>query len=65
VERDAAIRDFRGDHDLFGHVLEITEERSSTRSRFANYVMGEATTAFRPSSSGPAPWTATTACTSK
>ena len=38
----AAIRDFRGDTDLFGHVLEITEEAVVDEiAGFANFVMGE------------------------
>jgi coenzyme F420-0:L-glutamate ligase/coenzyme F420-1:gamma-L-glutamate ligase len=37
-----AIRDFRGDTDLFGHVLEITEEAVVDEiAGFANFVMGE------------------------
>lgn len=37
-----AIRDFRGDKDLFGHVLKITEEAVVDEiAGFANYVMGE------------------------
>ncbi|MDD1717850.1 MAG: coenzyme F420-0:L-glutamate ligase [Methanoregulaceae archaeon] len=37
-----AIRDFRGDTDLFGHVLKITEEAVVDEiAGFANYVMGE------------------------
>lgn len=37
-----AIRDFRGDHDLFGHELKITEEAVVDEiSGFANFVMGE------------------------
>ncbi|TAJ44112.1 coenzyme F420-0:L-glutamate ligase [Methanofollis fontis] len=37
-----AIRDFRGDHDLFGHILEITEEAVVDEiAGFANFVMGE------------------------
>jgi coenzyme F420-0:L-glutamate ligase/coenzyme F420-1:gamma-L-glutamate ligase len=37
-----AIRDFRGDHDLFGHVLKITEEAVVDEiAGFANFVMGE------------------------
>jgi coenzyme F420-0:L-glutamate ligase/coenzyme F420-1:gamma-L-glutamate ligase len=38
----AAIRDFRGDTDLFGHVLKITEEAVVDEiAGFANFVMGE------------------------
>lgn len=38
----AAIRDFRGDCDLFGHVLKITEEAVVDEiAGFANFVMGE------------------------
>lgn len=37
-----AIQDFRGDHDLFGHTLEITEEAVVDEiAGFANFVMGE------------------------
>jgi coenzyme F420-0:L-glutamate ligase/coenzyme F420-1:gamma-L-glutamate ligase len=37
-----AIRDFRGDVDLFGHVLKITEEAVVDEiAGFANFVMGE------------------------
>jgi coenzyme F420-0:L-glutamate ligase/coenzyme F420-1:gamma-L-glutamate ligase len=37
-----AIRDFRGDFDLFGHVLKITEEAVADEiAGFANFVMGE------------------------
>jgi coenzyme F420-0:L-glutamate ligase/coenzyme F420-1:gamma-L-glutamate ligase len=37
-----AIRDFRGDTDLFGHTLEITEEAVVDEiAGFANFVMGE------------------------
>ncbi|MBP2145699.1 coenzyme F420-0:L-glutamate ligase/coenzyme F420-1:gamma-L-glutamate ligase [Methanofollis sp. W23] len=37
-----AIRDFRGDHDLFGHTLEITEEAVVDEvAGFSNFVMGE------------------------
>ncbi len=37
-----AIRDFRGDHDLFGHELKITEEAVIDEiSGFANFLMGE------------------------
>ena len=37
-----AIRDFRGDTDLFGHVLQITEEAVVDEiAGFANFVMGE------------------------
>ena len=37
-----AIRDFRGDTDLFGRVLEITEEAVIDEiAGFANLVMGE------------------------
>jgi coenzyme F420-0:L-glutamate ligase/coenzyme F420-1:gamma-L-glutamate ligase len=37
-----AIRDFRGDHDLFGHVLEITEEAVVDEvAGFSNFIMGE------------------------
>lgn len=37
-----AIRDFRGDCDLFGHVLKITEEAVVDEiAGFANFVMGE------------------------
>ena len=37
-----AIRDFRGDTDLFGHVLKITEEAVVDEiAGFANFVMGE------------------------
>ena len=37
-----AIRDFRGDTDLFGHVLKITEEAVADEiAGFANFVMGE------------------------
>lgn len=36
------IRDFRGDHDLFGHELLITEEAVADEiAGFANFVMGE------------------------
>ena len=38
----SAIRDFRGDTDLFGHVLKITEEAVVDEiAGFANFVMGE------------------------
>ncbi len=38
----SAIHDFRGDTDLFGHVLEITEEAVVDEiAGFANFVMGE------------------------
>jgi len=38
----AAIRDFRGDTDLFGRILEITEEAVVDEiAGFANFVMGE------------------------
>jgi coenzyme F420-0:L-glutamate ligase/coenzyme F420-1:gamma-L-glutamate ligase len=38
----SAIRDFRGDFDLFGHVLKITEEAVVDEiAGFANFVMGE------------------------
>ena len=38
----AAIRDFRGDTDLFGHVLQITEEAVVDEiSGFSNFMMGE------------------------
>jgi coenzyme F420-0:L-glutamate ligase / coenzyme F420-1:gamma-L-glutamate ligase len=38
----AAIRDFRGDKDLFGHVLKITEEAVVDEiAGFSNFVMGE------------------------
>ncbi|MDK2974564.1 MAG: coenzyme F420-0:L-glutamate ligase / coenzyme F420:gamma-L-glutamate ligase [Methanofollis sp.] len=38
----AAIRDFRGDHDLFGHILEITEEAVVDEiAGFSNFIMGE------------------------
>ncbi|MDI9632820.1 MAG: coenzyme F420-0:L-glutamate ligase [Methanolinea sp.] len=53
-----AIRDFRGDTDLFGHVLKITEEAVVDEiAGFANYVMGESNNGvpavvFR----GCAPW---------
>ncbi|OPY36909.1 MAG: Coenzyme F420:L-glutamate ligase [Methanoregula sp. PtaU1.Bin051] len=37
-----AIRDFRGDRDLFGHVLKITEEAVVDEiAGFANFIMGE------------------------
>ncbi|MBN1195187.1 MAG: coenzyme F420-0:L-glutamate ligase [Methanomicrobiaceae archaeon] len=37
-----AIQDYRGDHDLFGHVLKITEEAVVDEiAGFANFVMGE------------------------
>jgi len=37
-----AIRDFRGDCDLFGHVLKITEEAVVDElAGFANFIMGE------------------------
>jgi coenzyme F420-0:L-glutamate ligase/coenzyme F420-1:gamma-L-glutamate ligase len=37
-----AIRDFRGDVDLFGHILKITEEAVVDEiAGFANFVMGE------------------------
>ena len=37
-----AINDYRGDTDLFGHVLEITEEAVVDEiAAFANFVMGE------------------------
>jgi coenzyme F420-0:L-glutamate ligase/coenzyme F420-1:gamma-L-glutamate ligase len=37
-----AIQDFRGDHDLFGHTLLITEEAVVDEiAGFANFVMGE------------------------
>jgi len=37
-----AIRDFRGDHDLFGHELLITEEAVVDEiAGFANFIMGE------------------------
>jgi len=37
-----AIRDFRGDHDLFGHELLITEEAVVDEiAGFANFMMGE------------------------
>lgn len=37
-----AIRDFRGDHDLFGHELKITEEAVVDEvAGFANFVIGE------------------------
>jgi coenzyme F420-0:L-glutamate ligase/coenzyme F420-1:gamma-L-glutamate ligase len=37
-----AIRDYRGDHDLFGHELQITEEAVVDEiAGFANFVMGE------------------------
>jgi len=37
-----AIRDFRGDTDLFGHILRITEEAVVDEiAGFANFVMGE------------------------
>jgi len=37
-----AIRDFRGDTDLFGHVLKITEEAVVDEiAGFSNFVMGE------------------------
>ncbi len=37
-----AIRDYRGDTDLFGHVLKITEEAVADEiAGFANFVMGE------------------------
>jgi coenzyme F420-0:L-glutamate ligase/coenzyme F420-1:gamma-L-glutamate ligase len=37
-----AIRDFRGDTDLFGHILKITEEAVADEiAGFANFVMGE------------------------
>ena len=38
----SAIRDFRGDTDLFGHVLKITEEAVVDEiAGFANFIMGE------------------------
>ncbi|MBP9008312.1 MAG: coenzyme F420-0:L-glutamate ligase [Methanospirillum sp.] len=38
----SAIRDFRGDSDLFGHTLEITEEAVVDEiAGFANLIMGE------------------------
>ena len=41
-----AIRDFRGDIDLFGHVLKITEEAVVDEiAGFANFVMGESNNA--------------------
>jgi coenzyme F420-0:L-glutamate ligase/coenzyme F420-1:gamma-L-glutamate ligase len=41
-----AIRDFRGDSDLFGHVLKITEEAVVDEiAGFANFVMGESNNA--------------------
>ncbi len=41
-----AIRDFRGDTDLFGHVLKITEEAVVDEiAGFANFVMGESNNA--------------------
>ena len=41
-----AIRDFRGDHDLFGHELKITEEAVVDEiAGFANFVMGESNNA--------------------
>jgi coenzyme F420-0:L-glutamate ligase/coenzyme F420-1:gamma-L-glutamate ligase len=41
-----AIRDFRGDVDLFGHVLKITEEAVVDEiAGFANFVMGESNNA--------------------
>lgn len=37
-----AICDFRGDHDLFGRVLEITEEAVADEiAAFSNFIMGE------------------------
>ena len=37
-----AINDFRGDHDLFGRVLEITEEAVVDEiAAFSNFIMGE------------------------
>jgi coenzyme F420-0:L-glutamate ligase/coenzyme F420-1:gamma-L-glutamate ligase len=37
-----AIRDFRGDSDLFGHILKITEEAVVDEiAGFANFIMGE------------------------
>jgi coenzyme F420-0:L-glutamate ligase/coenzyme F420-1:gamma-L-glutamate ligase len=37
-----AVRDFRGDTDLFGHVLKITEEAVVDEiAGFANFVMDE------------------------
>jgi coenzyme F420-0:L-glutamate ligase/coenzyme F420-1:gamma-L-glutamate ligase len=37
-----AIRDFRGDRDLFGHTLQITEEAVVDEiAGFANFIMGE------------------------
>jgi coenzyme F420-0:L-glutamate ligase / coenzyme F420-1:gamma-L-glutamate ligase len=37
-----AINDYRGDTDLFGHVLQITEEAVVDEiAAFANFVMGE------------------------
>jgi coenzyme F420-0:L-glutamate ligase/coenzyme F420-1:gamma-L-glutamate ligase len=37
-----AIQDYRGDHDLFGHVLQITEEAVVDEiAGFANFIMGE------------------------
>jgi len=37
-----AIRDFRGDHDLFGLELEITEEAVVDEiAAFSNFIMGE------------------------
>lgn len=42
-----AIRDFRGDHDLFGHELKITEEAVVDEiAGFANFVMGESNAAI-------------------
>jgi coenzyme F420-0:L-glutamate ligase / coenzyme F420-1:gamma-L-glutamate ligase len=42
----SAIRDFRGDIDLFGHVLKITEEAVVDEiAGFANFVMGESNNA--------------------
>ena len=41
-----AIRDFRGDTDLFGHVLKITEEAVVDEiAGFANFIMGESNNA--------------------
>ncbi len=38
----SAIRDFRGDTDLFGHILKITEEAVVDEiAGFANFIMGE------------------------
>jgi coenzyme F420-0:L-glutamate ligase/coenzyme F420-1:gamma-L-glutamate ligase len=37
-----AIRDYRGDTDLFGHILKITEEAVVDEiAGFANFIMGE------------------------